>query len=427
MSLRRQLRANRAWILAIALLAVAASASLAYILANQHLTFPWQDRYRVYAEFSAVNGLEPGLGQPVNVAGVRVGTIRGTTLRDGHAVAELEIDPGKLPRLYRDARAQLIPTTALKDLRVDLVPGSPRAGALPEGARIAVARTTSPIDADDLLSALDGDTREFLRVLIAEGDRATDGRASDLRALLKAMGPTAEQLRGVTQHLARRHHSVERLVTNLAQLSRAVGSRDRELATLIARSSEVVGELSDQHDALDRSLVQLPATLRAVRGTLVRAMPFSRQARAALTALQPSVERLPRTLDATAPLARASGPIIGHKLRPLARDAQPAAADLRAAVPRLDALAPHLTNVARVLVHATNELGYNPPGKDEGFLHHIAWALHNTNSILTSADANGPVVRSLVLVACDAVLRDPALAPLADLLFGTLPSCPERR
>lgn len=425
MSLRRQLLGNVRWIVAIGVLVVGALLSLGYILSQQHLSFPWQDRYTIYAELRQANGLEAGLGQPVNVAGVRVGTIRGTELEDGRAVVELEIDPGELPRVYRDARAVLIPTTALKDLRIDLVPGRASAGVLPEGGRVPVARTTAPIDADELLSALDGDTREFVRVLLAEGHRATAGRGSDLRDLFRAIGPTAQQLQGVTRTLSRRRDGLERLVTNLARLSGSIGRRDADLAALVGSAGATVGALAREQEALDESLAALPGTLQAVRGTLKRTPAFTRAATGAVTALQPSIDRLPAALDAAAPLAREAGPAVRDDLRPLARDAQPAADDLRRIVPDLAAVTPSLSTAFRVVTYLVNELGHNPPGDDEGFLHHVAWALHNTNSVLTGDDANGPVVRSLPVVECDSVLHQPGLAPLAQLLVGTLPVCPQ--
>lgn len=424
MSVRRQLLGNVRWIACIALLVAGALVSIGYILSHQNLSFPWQDRYTVYAELAQTNGLEPGLGQSVNVAGVRVGTILSTDLEDGRAVVKMEVDPAKLPHLYNDARATLIPTTALKDLRIDLVPGTRSAGELPDGGRIPIARTTSPIDADELLSSLDGDTREFLRVLIAENARGLRGRGQDLRRLLKTLGPTAEQLRGVTATLAARRQNIERLVTNLAKVSGAVGRRDRELAGLVSSANATVGSLAREQDALDASLRELPSTLTAVRGTLKRTPAFATTATRALTALQPSVEKLPRTLDAVAPVARETAPIIRDALRPLARDTQGVAADLRPTVRRLRAVTPALTNAFRVLTYLSNEAAYNPPGDDEGFLHWAAWAVHNTNSILSEQDANGPYVRGVAVVDCNSLTRSPALDQLASLVLGALPSCP---
>lgn len=421
--IRHQLRGNGRWVVAIAILVIGAIASMSYILSNQNLSLPWEDRYVVEAEFSGANGLNPGLGQPVNVAGVRVGTVLGVKLENGRALARLEIDPAKLPAVYDDAHAMLVPTTALKDLQIDVFPGTKAAGRLDEGERIPVARTTSPIDADDLLAALDGDTREFFRVLLAEADRGTRGRGRDLRELMKAVGPTARQVRGVSATLAARRAELTRLVHNLAELTTEVGGRNADLARLVQGASATVGALASEQRAIDASLSGLPPALRALRGTLRATPPFSRATRSALTALQPTAERLPSTLRTVAPVAKEAGPILSSRLRPFVREAQPLAGDLRELVPNLSEVTPHLSSAFRVLTYVANELAFNPAGDDEGFLYWLAWGAHNANSFTSSEDAHGAVARSLLLVDCGTVLREPKIAPLLELVTGPLPSC----
>ena len=84
------------WILFLAILA---TASGTYILINQRLRTPLQDRYTIYADLPSSSGLTPGLGQAVNVAGVRVGQISGARLVNGVSRIALEIDPKKLPKV----------------------------------------------------------------------------------------------------------------------------------------------------------------------------------------------------------------------------------------------------------------------------------------------------------------------------------------
>ena len=81
-----------------------------YILLQQRLPNPFQSFYAVNGEFPTAAAVVPGLGEPVNVAGVHVGEIVGTSLANGHGVIQMEIDPSKLPspvpRRHRGARAQ---------------------------------------------------------------------------------------------------------------------------------------------------------------------------------------------------------------------------------------------------------------------------------------------------------------------------------
>ena len=55
----------------------------AYILSQQHLRTPFQDRYTVKVELPTSQSLTSGKNQPVNVAGVRVGDVVKTELDDG--------------------------------------------------------------------------------------------------------------------------------------------------------------------------------------------------------------------------------------------------------------------------------------------------------------------------------------------------------
>src|SRR4051794_33600879 len=97
--LRRQLQRSARRIALIAFVMAAGLASAFYILSQERLQSPFASSYTVYAAFSGLAGVAPGLGEPVNVSGVQVGQIGGAKLADGHGVLELKIDPHKLPRV----------------------------------------------------------------------------------------------------------------------------------------------------------------------------------------------------------------------------------------------------------------------------------------------------------------------------------------
>src|SRR5436305_6827352 len=120
------------------------SAAGFFILLNQRLPDPFQHYYAVKAAFTTAAAVEPGLGEPVNVAGVRVGQIDGTSLSDGRAIIHMSIDPAQLPVIYRNAHADLVPKTPLKDMEVNIWPGDRSAGRLAAGGTIPVGETLSP-------------------------------------------------------------------------------------------------------------------------------------------------------------------------------------------------------------------------------------------------------------------------------------------
>lgn len=421
--LRRQLERYGRWLVVIGILVVLSLATATYILSQQHLITPLLDHYTVRATFDASPGLEPGLQQPVNVAGVRVGTITDVKLENGRAVVSVVMEREKLPRVYRDATASLVPRTPLKDMQIEVFPGHRSAGPLPSKTAIPVAATTTNAETDEFTNALDADTRDFFRLLVAGADQGTRGRGQDLRSLLKALGPTAEQVRPLGEALAARRRELRHLVHSLAVLGRATQGKDRELSRVVVAGNRTLKALSSQERALTASVAKLPGTLSQTRKTLESATPLARELPPALDALLPAVKRLPETLDAVRPLVNEAEPILRRRLRPLVRDLQPLARDLGPTTRDLSAVTPDLISAAKVLTYTVNELAYNPPGGNEGFLFWLAWFVHNSNSWLSTEDAHGAVARGLVIADCGTATRAQTLAPLLELFAGPLSAC----
>src|SRR5882762_5820803 len=127
-------RQRAIFLLRLVLLAGAGLAAVAYLFVMQRGPVPLRDTYRIKAAFTSADGVVGGLGQPVNVAGVKVGAIVGTHIDDaGNTVVEMEIDRGELRAVHTDAQATLEPITPLKDMQIELSPGSDSAPVLRGG------------------------------------------------------------------------------------------------------------------------------------------------------------------------------------------------------------------------------------------------------------------------------------------------------
>jgi len=124
-------------------------ASSAYLLIKQRAPNPFRDTYTIKAMFTEADGVIAGIGQPVNVAGVKVGQVTGARLADGKALVTMELRREQLPHVYADASAILDPITPLKDMQIALSPGRPPARALTDGATIAVDHTQTPVPLAD--------------------------------------------------------------------------------------------------------------------------------------------------------------------------------------------------------------------------------------------------------------------------------------
>jgi phospholipid/cholesterol/gamma-HCH transport system substrate-binding protein len=417
-------RYGRSFLMLIALMLLGLACGF-YILLQERLPNPLQSFYEVNGAFPTAAAVVPGLGEPVLVSGVHVGEITNTFVRDGQGVIEMEIEPGELPRLYRNAHAQLIPNTPLDDMEVDIQPGTPAAGVLPHGATIPVGQTTSPTQSDELLDSLDSDTRTWLASLINELGEGTRGRGPDIRALARALGPTAGQLRQLTDLLAQRRFELQRLVHNLGTLTGAASERDRQITQAVRAGDATISAVASQDVSLREAIRRLPATLQLTDRTLRDATSFADQLGPTASALVPVASRLPSTLRDTGTAVRGIALLPLAQIRSYESAALPLGAQLGPVQRLLAQSLPSLIDSFKVLTYGVNELGYDPGGPNPGFLYWLAWFAHNADSFISNSDGNGPAWRTLVISDCKS-LSSFSFGPLINLLLGSPFDCTAR-
>jgi phospholipid/cholesterol/gamma-HCH transport system substrate-binding protein len=418
--MKRAIQKNLRYFAVLVGLMIVGTVLLGAVLVKERLRLPFTSVYTIKAEFETSAGLLPGLGQTVNVAGVKVGTISGAKFGNGRSVVSMEIRPDKLKRVYSNAHATMVPNSPVKDLVVELDPGRPPGRPLHDGDTISIGQTASQVELDELWAALDTDTRQAFSALVAGLGRGLEGRAKDFRGVIKSLGPTAEQLRPLMQALAARRVELRRAVHSLGAVTSAAGTQDRQLARSIVDANVTLQALAQQQAALRASLVRLPPTLSALRTSLGYTTTFAHELGPAMRALLPTARRAPAALAATRPLLDVTEPVVRTQLRPFIKDAQPIARALRPTVVNLNKVTPSLSDAFRALGYAVNELAYNPPGDDEGFLFWVAWFFHNANSFLANEDANGSMWRGVLVTDCRTLTKaTPALQQVLSALLPT--------
>ncbi len=401
--LRVQLRRyGRSFLVLVALWAAGITAAV-YILLQQRLPNPFSSFVSVNGTFQSAAGVVPGLGEPVNVAGVKVGQITGTSLDNGQAIIHMQIDPTKLPGhdIYRNASATLFPNTPLKDMEININPGTPRAGRLRAGGSIPVGQTTIPTDSDELTAALDTDTRTWFTSLITDLNQGVNGRGQDIKRLLQDLGPTSAQLREIGDLLAARRHELAAIVHNLGTLTGAVSAKDAQLQTVVRAGSQTVQALASQDQALRDSIVRLPGTLQTTRRTLADLIPFSNALGPTAGALIPTARHLPATLRNSRTLFQSAALLPLNKIAPFVHVVLPLAKQLQPTVANLKQILPPLESSFRVIGAVTNEMAYVPGHGNPGFLYWLAWFVHNGDSFLSTHDANGGGWRLLDSLSCN--------------------------
>jgi phospholipid/cholesterol/gamma-HCH transport system substrate-binding protein len=407
----------------------------AYILAHQGVTLPFtgEDTYTLRVELSDAQAVAPGQGQTVRVAGVRVGDITRADLDEGRAIVTLELD-GKYDKLvHSNATVLLRPRTGLKDMFVELDPGTKSAPLVPDGGMLRIASTAPDIDPDEILSVLDQDTRSYLKLLIAGGGKGLDGRGVDLRKTLARFEPLHRDLARVSAALARRRGNLTRLVHNYSELTNELGDRDGDLVRLVRASERVLDTFASEDVNLSSTIARLPSALGQTERTFAKLDGYSRLLTPTLDTLRPTVRSLARANGQVTPFARASEPVVREQIRPFVRTARPYVTDVRPAAELLSASAPDLTSAFHELNRFFNIAAYNPGGaekltgdlptdlkRDEGYLYWLAWVGHNTNSLFAVSDAFSSFRRANFLASCSTLRRtlvaeEPALEPVLGL------------
>jgi phospholipid/cholesterol/gamma-HCH transport system substrate-binding protein len=385
---------------AIVGLAVVALAVAGYVLAHQRMRFPLIQKapYELKAEFSTAQAVTPGQGQTVRVSGVRIGDVSKVDLSEGRAIVTMEVDPQYKDIVHTDASALLRPKTGLKDMFVELNPGTKSAPVAKAGYTIPVKNTLPDINADEVYSALDSDTRDYLRLLISGAGEGLHKRGGDLQEVFRRFEPTHKDLALVNKYVALRHRNLRRLIHQLNVLNGALAQKGDDLAELVTTSSATFRALASQDQNIARAVGDLPGTLQQTTQTFGKVKTLADVLGPAVTKLRPTVRALDSANKAVTPFAKEAAPILRTEIRPFIRDARPVVRDLKPASKNLKTATPDLTRTFTVLNHLFNMVGFNPNGKegpdnakrDEGFLFWIAWLDHDGASLFSSSDANGP-------------------------------------
>lgn len=310
---------------------------------------PFTTPFEVKAVFESANSIRSN--SPVRIAGVQVGKVKAIEPQGGSdtAVLTLQIDKEGLP-IHADATAKIRPRIFLEgNFFVDMTSGSPSAPKLDAGDTIKVTQTASPVQLDQVLTALQDDTRTSLKDILAElgtalsdkptraqdrrGDPSTRGR-SGAQAVNGAYDDIAGAERDtsvVNQALlgSAPDRDVRRLLKGLALATAGLDRNEIQLKDLVTNYATTLGAFAGEQGALRATIRDLGPTLTTANGALAslnRAFP---PARAFAREILPGVRETPGVIKAGFPWIAQARPLVGPaELRGLAQDLSPASRDL---------------------------------------------------------------------------------------------------
>ena len=350
----------------------AALAFLGYTLTKKGIRLPGSESpYTIQVELDDAKGLdrvdEPGAA----VGGAVLGRVTDVHYDSGHAVATLTLDADVRGKVFADASAELRPASAIQNLIVNVDPGTPAAGPLPDGEAIDQSRTSAFVAIDELTSVLDADTRAYVQILVAEAHRGLRGTEDELGDALLEVADLTETATPISRALAARRELLTRLVGELDTVFTTLGDRGVELGNAVAAGSDTLAITASRERELAAAVRQLGPTLAAAD----------------------------RSLDATADLAELLVPTLDRLI--------PATGDLGSSAERLGELIP----VAGVFLERFDDLTRRGAEPSE-------LLLQGTRNLSGKFGALIPTAKDLARLADTMAEFRNGAAQLADTLSG---------
>jgi phospholipid/cholesterol/gamma-HCH transport system substrate-binding protein len=345
----------------------------------------------------------------VNMAGVEIGDITDVELENGRAIVTMGIDRPYEELIHEDATVLMRPRTGLQDMTMEVDPG--RSGELVgEGHTIPLSQSEPNVQPDQILASLDGDTQDYLRLLIQGGAEGLGGRGKELSAGLRRFEPLGRDLARINTRLAKRRDNIRRAVTSFGELSEALARSDTRLADFVTSQNQVFGAFASQEASLRETLQELPSTLTETRGALESGRVLAEELGPASEALIPAAQAFAPGQEAAQRLARESLGPIEDQIRPFTREIRKPLRHLSQGAAPLGETVSKSARTFSELNRLFNAWAFNPAGTQEGYLFWTAWLNHNANNAAFLQDAHGPLPRGLVLQSCLTARRAEELA-----------------
>jgi phospholipid/cholesterol/gamma-HCH transport system substrate-binding protein len=407
LSVRDQIERYRSAFLAVVTMIVIAAVVGGYVLAHENLKLPsWvpvlgHTYFNLDAEFQTAQAVTPGQGQAVTIAGAKIGEIATVNLRDGVALVTMKVNPKYAKYIYRNATMLLRPKTQLQDITVEVNPGTPAAGKLRSGEVLPESQTGANIDFDEFLAGLDAETRSYLQELLAGLGIGLKDNGRSLAAALKRFDPTSRYVEEIAVEVERRHANVARSIHNFRLLAEALGGKDQQLSALVDSSNAVLATFKQEEANFKKTLALLPGALHKTGVGLGKLATATHVFGPTLHELLPFARALGPANEATRKLALKTAPIIKNQVRPFAHEILPVVNELGPSTNKLGEALPKLAASFAVLNEFFNEIAYNPGPSKGGFLFFLDWGNHDLNSVLSTADANGVLGRSVIYFNCE--------------------------
>ncbi|MGB8505503.1 MCE family protein [Mycobacterium sp.] len=285
--MRHSWRATLVKFSAFVIVMVLVSAFLVFIF-GQYQTGPTTGYSAVFAD---VSRLKPG--DTVRVAGIRVGTVKGVSLRDDKKVV-VTFDADRSVVLTTGTRAMVRYLNLVGDRYLELVDGPGSTTALPVGSQIPVDRTAPALDLDLLLGGLKP-------VIQGLNPQDVNALSASLIDIFQGQGGTIESLfantSSFTNALADHNQVIQQLIDNLRSVLKTLAAEGQNFSGAIDRLERLVTELAADRDPIGEAIESLNNGTASIADLLTEARPPLAGTVDELNRLAPNLEGQKDRLD----------------------------------------------------------------------------------------------------------------------------------
>lgn len=335
---------------------------------------------------------------PVWIDGRQVGVVTDLGLKDGQALVKLELD-NDVASLHAGTTSRIEWVSAVGERVLTLYPGKSSNAEIPEGSYLEGA--SSQVEVDEVLQALDADTRKRVNSLITRLHATVEGREPEVNETIKQASGTVDALGDVMRAVGEDGPAIRAIVSDLSALLESSAERRSKISSTVTNLSTVASEVSKEQKAISTMLSQLPSTLDAANTTLGKVPGASDETVGLLEELEPSTQQLRSVSRNLAPVLVDLRPTVAE-LRPLLG----AAEDLLGLTPGLlDSSHQVLPQVTQLLDGLAPAISFIRPYTPDGI-----GGLHNWGQAFGAYDGAGHTWAGLLAPGTNAL--NESLVPL---------------
>lgn len=392
---------------------------------------PGKHGFRLKAQFATVVNIAPK--SPVRIAGVPVGQVTAIQ-RDGNTgVVTMEIASAGQP-IHRDATAKIRARILLEgNWFVDLQPGTPSSPTVSSGYTIPVAQTSDPVQLDQILDALNTDTRANLQTFLAEYGSALTRKptpAQDAEQSPSVQGLNAAQALNQTYRISPKslegaaivnqalggveQNDLSHLIGGVEATTAKLNVNEQVLGEWVGNFNTFLGTLANQSSNLATVIAELPGTLQNATRAFVNFNAAAPTIRRFSREIIPGVEQTPATIKAAYPwIAQVQASTAPNELGGVAkglREAAPTIAGLVVPQPaffeQTDAFSKCLSKVFFPAGNTKLQDGSSTSGVEA--YKEFWYATVGTAGFSQNFDGNGPFDRFMINTGSTTLVSAPA-------------------